>query len=154
LILTHEQRDVVQIEVSLCVRDKLDRYFVRARVSGEGAGSKLGKLLVVALGEIRPDLPYVLLNDVEVVEKPVAGRTDVETALGTGIQLVVDAIEDIPRVLESEEQRSYASLLLRGEKVMPTCDGTRSFTESLGAQHFAANRADEFLAGTVARTAE
>jgi hypothetical protein len=154
LILTHEQRDVVQIEVALCVRDELDRYFVRARVPGEGAGSKLGKLLVVALREIRPDFPYVLLNDVEIVEKPVAGRTDVETALGTAIQLVVDPIENIPRVLEPHEQRANASLLLRGKEVMPACDGTRSFTETLGTQYFAANRADEFFAGTVARTAE
>jgi hypothetical protein len=37
---------------------------------------------------------------------------------------------------------------------MPACDGTRSFTETLGTQYFAANRADEFFAGTVARTAE
>jgi hypothetical protein len=45
-------------------------------------------------------------------------------------------------------------LLLRGKKVMPARDGTRPFTETLGAEHFAANRADEFFAGTVARTAE
>jgi len=75
----------------------------------------------------------VLLDDVEVVEKPVAGRTDVETPLGTGIQLVVDAVEDIPRVLEPHEQRPNTSLLLRGKKVMPARDGARSFTEPLGA---------------------
>jgi hypothetical protein len=37
---------------------------------------------------------------------------------------------------------------------MSACNGTRSFTETFGAEHFAANRADEFFAGTVARTAE
>ena len=127
LILAHEQRDVVEIEVALGVRDQLDRDFVRARISGERAGRELGKLLVVALGEIRPDLPDVLLDDVEVVEQPVAGRTDVETTLGAGIQLVVDAVENIPRVLEPKQQRAYASLLLRGKKVVPARDCARSF---------------------------
>ena len=120
------------IPVAFGVRDELDRYLVGARKPGQGPGRKLGKLLIVALREIRPDLPYVLLNDVEIVEKPVACRTDVETALSTDIQLVVDAVEDIPRVLEPHKQRPNTSLLLRGEEVMPARDGTRSFTEALG----------------------
>jgi hypothetical protein len=67
---------------------------------------------------------------------------------------MVDPVQDIPRVLEAEEQRSYAALLLRRKEVMPACDCARSFAKPLSTQHFPANRADEFFAGTVARTAE
>jgi hypothetical protein len=37
---------------------------------------------------------------------------------------------------------------------MPPCDCARSFAKPFRTQHFAANRADEFFASTVARTAE
>jgi hypothetical protein len=43
----------------------------------------------------------VLLNDVEVVQQPVAGRADVESALGTMIQLLIDSIENCLRVIEA-----------------------------------------------------
>jgi len=37
---------------------------------------------------------------------------------------------------------------------MPARDRARSLAKSFGAQHFAANRTDEFFAGAVSRTAE
>jgi hypothetical protein len=43
----------------------------------------------------------MLLNDVEVVQQPVAGGADVESALGPMIQLLVDAIENCLRVVEA-----------------------------------------------------
>jgi hypothetical protein len=45
-------------------------------------------------------------------------------------------------------------LLLRWQKVVATRNCTRSFPEPLSTQHFAANRTDEFFAGTVSGTAE
>jgi len=68
LILAHEQRDVVEVKVALGMRDQLDRYLVCAWIPGKRAGRELGKLLVVALGKICPDLTDVLLNDVEIVQ--------------------------------------------------------------------------------------
>jgi hypothetical protein len=38
--------------------------------------------------------------------------------------------------------------------MVAACNCARSFSKSFSAQHFAANWADEFLAGTVPRTAE
>src|SRR5687768_12097774 len=154
LILAHEQRDVVEIEVALGMRYQLDGHFVGARITGKGAGSELGQLFVVALGKICPDLPYVLLDDIEVVEEPVARRTDVETALGAGVELVVHPVEDVSGILEPKQQRCYAALFLGRKKVVPARDCARSLAKSLRAQHFATNRTDEFFAGTVARTAE
>ena len=68
MILAHEQCDVVEVQVALGMRDQLDRYLVRARILSQRAGRELGKLLVIALREICPDLADVLLNDVEVVQ--------------------------------------------------------------------------------------
>ncbi len=140
--------------MALGVRNQLDGYFVGARVSRQRPGGKLGKLLVVALWKICPDLPNVFLNDVEVVEKPVARGADVEPSLGAGVQLVIDPIEDVPRVLEPEQQRTRAALLLRRQEVMAARDCACSLTKSFGAQHFAANGTDEFFAGAVSRTTE
>jgi hypothetical protein len=44
----------------------------------------------------------VFLNDVEVVQQPVPGRTDVEPMLGAAVQLMINAIENLSRVLEAE----------------------------------------------------
>ena len=101
LILAHEQRDVVEVQMALGVRDQLDCYLVRARISRERAGREFGELLVVTLWKICPDLADVLLNDVEVVQKPVAGRTDVESTLGPMIELLVNSIENCFRVVEA-----------------------------------------------------
>jgi len=43
----------------------------RLAVARQRSGGELGKLLVVALREIGPDLPDVFLNDIEVVEQPI-----------------------------------------------------------------------------------
>jgi hypothetical protein len=148
LIFANEQRDVVEVKVALGVRDQFDRYLVRAWIPPQRSGRELGKLLVIALGKIRPDLADVLLNDVEVVQQPVARRTDVESALGPMIQFLVDSIEDYLRVIEANQQRARATLLLGGEKVMAAGNRARAFPKSFGTQHLAANRANEFFAGS------
>jgi hypothetical protein len=48
----------------------------------------------------------VLLDDIEIVQQPVAGWTDVEPALGTAIQLMIDAIEYLLGILETKKQRT------------------------------------------------
>jgi len=90
----------------------------------------------------------VLLNDVEVVQQPVAGRTDVESALGPMIQFLVDSIEDYLRVIEPDQQRARSTLFLRREQVMTAGNRARALPKSFRAQHLAANRANEFFAGS------
>ena len=90
--------------MAFSVRDQLDRHLVCARVSGQRPGCELGQLLVIAFREIGPDLPNVLLDDVEIVEQPVSGRTDVEAVLRSLVQLLVDPVENSSRVFESEQK--------------------------------------------------
>jgi hypothetical protein len=135
------------------VRDQLDCDFIGARISRQRSSRELGKLLVVALGKVGSDLPDVLLDDVEVVQQPVSGGTDVEAAFSAAIQLMIDAIENFPRVLETKQQRTDATLFLRWEQMMPARNRTRALTESLEAEYFAPNRTDEFFAGPVSLTA-
>ena len=73
----------------------------------------------------------MLLDDVEVVQQPVSGRTDIEAAFRAIVQLVIDAIEYFSRVLEAEQQRAGATLFLRGKQVMSARYGTCALTESL-----------------------
>jgi hypothetical protein len=96
----------------------------------------------------------VFLNDVEIVEEPVPSRTDVEPTFRAAVKLVINAIENLSRVLEPEKKRSGSSLFLRGKQMMPAGDCSRAFAESLETEYFTANWADEFFAGSVSRTAE
>jgi hypothetical protein len=136
------------------MRDQLDCHFVRSRITGERSCGELGKLLVVALGKIRPDLPDVLLDDVEVVQQPISGRADVEAAFSAAVQLVIDAVEYFSRILETKKKRAGTPLFLRREQMMSARYGSRAFTKSLEAEYLAANRTDEFFARSVSRTAE
>jgi hypothetical protein len=63
------------------VRDQLDGDIVYARILRERSIRELRQLLVVATGQIRPDLANVLLHDVGIVEEPVTCRTDVDSTL-------------------------------------------------------------------------
>jgi hypothetical protein len=64
------------------------------------------------------------------------------------IQLLIDPIQNQLRVIETDQQRARAALLLRGEQMVPASNRACTLTESLGAQHFTANRANEFFAGS------
>jgi hypothetical protein len=48
----------------------------------------------------------VLLDDVEIVQQPVAGRADIESALSPAIEFVIDAIEYLFGILETKKQRT------------------------------------------------
>jgi hypothetical protein len=96
----------------------------------------------------------MFLYDVEVVQQPVPGRTDVEPTLRAAVQLVINAIENLSRVLEAEQKRPGATLFLRRKEMMSARDCARTFTESLETEYFTANWTDEFFARSVSRTAE
>jgi hypothetical protein len=130
------------------VRDQLDRYLVRARIPGQRTRRELRKLLVITLGQIGPYFTDVLLDDVEVVQQPVARRADVEPTLGSMIQLLVNPIENKLRVVEAQQQRARTTLFLGWEEMMTAGDRARSLTKSFGAQDLTADRANELLAGS------
>jgi hypothetical protein len=92
--------------VTFGVRDQLDCDFVSARIPGERSCGQLGQLFVVALRQTRPDFSDVLLDDVEIVQQPVAGRADIESALSPAIEFVIDAIEYLFGILETKKQRT------------------------------------------------
>jgi len=96
----------------------------------------------------------VLLNDVEIVQQPVTCRTDIETALGAVVQLLIDAVENSLCVLESEQQRTGAALLLRGEQVVSARDRARPFAQALETKYFATDWTNKLFAGTVSRPAK
>ena len=81
---------------------ELDCNIVDARILGERAVRELGKLLVIAAREIRPDLPYLLLDDVGVVEQPLSRRTDVDATLRSLCESVMNFVEYTPRIVEPE----------------------------------------------------
>ena len=68
----------------------------------------------------------MLLDDVEVVQQPVARRADVEPTLGPMIQLLVDSIENQFRVVEAQQQRARATLFLGGEQMMTPSNRARA----------------------------
>jgi hypothetical protein len=90
----------------------------------------------------------VLLNDVKVVEQPVARRAYVEPALSPVIQFLVDSIEYFLGVIESYQQRAGTTLFLCRKQMMAASNRPRALAKSLGAKHLAANRANELFAGS------
>jgi hypothetical protein len=64
------------------------------------------------------------------------------------IQLLVHSIENQFRVVEAQQQRARATLFLGGEQMMTPGNRARALAKSFGAQHLAADRANEFLAGS------
>jgi hypothetical protein len=89
--------------------NQADRDLVDARVSRERACSQFGQLLVVASRHARADLAQVLLNDVEVVEQPFAGRADVRTTLDRRGQIRSCGLEDLSGLVEAVEERPRAA---------------------------------------------
>jgi hypothetical protein len=64
------------------------------------------------------------------------------------IQLLIDPVENCLCVVETKQQRTRTTLLLRGKQMMAARDRACSLTESFGAQDLAANRANEFFPGS------
>jgi hypothetical protein len=121
--------------------DEGDDQLVDARVSGEGPARELGELAVVAARETLPYLADVLLDDVEVVEQPLARRSDVGVAVGGVGEPGVGVVEDAPRVVEAREQ-ARAGPPARGEALLAG-DGARALAQVLGAEQLAADGARE-----------
>jgi hypothetical protein len=90
----------------------------------------------------------VLLDDVVVVEQPVAGGTDVDTAVGGGGEPGVRIVQDAPGPVQAGEERGAAAGGPEGE---PLALGQvlRTLAQVLGAQQLAADGSGEKLLPSV-----
>ena len=89
----------------------------------------------------------MLLDHVEVVEQPLAGRPDVVVPLLGGGEPVVGVGEDPAGLVESREQVVTGPGGPRGEP-LPLREGPRALGQALGAQQLAPDRAgDELVEG-------
>ena len=90
----------------------------------------------------------MLLNDVEVVEEPFAGRADV--APRGGAEPGVDLVENPAGPIQPIEERRPSPSAPRGGESLGCRDGPGSLAEVLGPKELAADRTDEdFFPGTV-----
>jgi mannose-6-phosphate isomerase-like protein (cupin superfamily) len=88
----------------------------------------------------------VLLDDVEVVEQPVARRADVDFLVGRGGQPRVGVIEDQPGAVETGEERgATAPAMVAAAEPLAGRDVPGAVDQVLDAEQLAANRAREQL---------
>ena len=143
----HEQRQVIELDPGLGVGDEGDRDLVHPRVARDRAGGELGQLAVVAAGQALADLEDVLLDHVDVVQQPLAGRADVVIALGRRGQPVVGIGHDPPGLVEPIQQATPRARGARGEAL---CLRHRSgaVRQVLGTEELAPDRpGDELVEG-------
>jgi mannose-6-phosphate isomerase-like protein (cupin superfamily) len=138
------------------VRDQRDRELVDPGVPGEAALRELRQLAVVATGETLADLADVLLDDVEVVEQPVAGGSDVDVLVGRGGEPRVGVIEDQPGAVESGEQRrTAAAAVVAAAEPLAGGDLPCPIDQVFDAEELAADRTrEQLLAGFAASLKE
>ena len=106
LELAREQVDRRELEVSLGVRNQLDRQLVDARIAGERSGCQLRQLAIESARHARPDLANVLEDHIPVVEQPFAGGRDVHAAIAGERELATSLVEDAAGFGEPREERA------------------------------------------------
>ena len=130
------------------MRDERDRQLVDTGVSWQRATRQLGELAVVPARQTLPYFADVLLDDVEVVQQPFAGRAYVDISVGGFRQPGMNVVQDLAGLIETRQQpgptRRATSLydLLSGRNLLGP------FREMLGAQQLAADRTSEQLIGS------
>jgi hypothetical protein len=126
------------------VRDQGDGQLVDSGIAGQIAGRQLGQLAVIAARETLPDLSDVFLDDVVVVQQPLARGTDVLAGVGRGGEPRVGIPQNPAGAVEARQERSppppatlgAGQALLRGQGLGP-------LTEVFGTQQLAADRPRE-----------
>ena len=76
LVRGEESGEALGIDLPVAVRDGLERNVVHARQTGRGPACELRQLPAVAPGEVASRRADLLLDQVEIVEQPFAGRRD------------------------------------------------------------------------------
>ena len=123
------------------MRDQRDRELVHPRISRERSGGQFRKLAVIAAREAFPHLADVLLDDVVVVEQPVARRSHFAAAVRRIEQSAMGAGENAPRTVQPREQRGLPAPP-SGEPLR-LGEGLRPLGQALGAEEVTANRAGQ-----------
>ena len=88
----------------------------------------------------------MLLDDVEIVEQPLAGRADVHLAVGGVGQPLVRLVQDAAGLVQPDEEAG-ASARGPGRDALGARERSRTLAEVLGTEQLAADRAGEKLVG-------
>jgi hypothetical protein len=67
---------------------------------------------------------------------------------------MIDAIENVLRVVETQQQRTGTALFLRRQQVMAARYRTRSLAKSLETKHLSPNRTDELFTCSIPGAAQ
>ena len=130
---------------------RLDRQVVDPGITGERTVREVGQLPVVPARKIEADLGDVVPDDVEVVEQPFSGRTDVE-GRRLGGDPAVRVLEDGEGPVEPAQERADAPGAPARPEVLATGDGAGVLGEPLDPQQLALDRAGEKVGlGAMAR---
>jgi hypothetical protein len=90
----------------------------------------------------------VLLDHVVVVEEPLAGGTDADAAVGGDGQALVGVFQDIPGVLQADQERGAPALPPSRRDPLSGGDGLGPFGQVFDAEQLTTDRASEqVLAG-------
>ena len=114
-----KQSTFSSVDAPLGVRDQRDRQLVDARIAGERSAGELRQLAVVAARQALAHLADVLLDDVEVVEQPLAGRADVGPVVGGGGEPGVGLVQDAAGLVQPGEQAGCRARRGRGTTRCP-----------------------------------
>ena len=128
--------------------DQLDRELVHARVSRQCAGRQLGQFLVVLVRERGANLAHVLLNDVIVVQQPLARGRDVDPVRRRVAQSVLYLRQYRSCIVQAAEQRTGATPHWRWSDLLLARDGSRAFGEPVDPEHLASDRTYEMRLGS------
>jgi hypothetical protein len=128
--------------------------FIHSREPEQRSARELRELAVVAAGQAAAHLPDVFFDDVEVVQEPLAGRPDVQLAVGGNREARPDVGQDRTGLAESIEEP--------GAPPRPSTEGdplggrerAGPLSQVFGAKEVAAERTGEKLVRALERTAE
>src|SRR5205823_5048195 len=70
------------------------------------------------------------------------------------VQFLIDAIENVLGVVETQQQRTGTTLFLRRQQMVTARYRARAFTESLETEHLPTDRTDELFACSIPGAAE
>ena len=149
-----EQIDVARVDPPLGVGDERDRELVDARIARERPAGELRQLAVVAAGEALAHLADVLLDDVEVVEQPLARGSDVHIAVGGGGETRVRVVQNAAGLVQPGEEAGSPPTGAALDQTLAGRHRAGTIREVLGAQQLAADRPAEHLVRGIDATGE
>ncbi len=144
-----KELDVPFVDATFGVRDEGDGDLVHARIAGQRADRELGQLAVIAAREALCHVADVLLDHVEVVEEPLAGRSDIDVARRRLAEACVRVDQDLPRLIQAGEERGSPARSHSDAEPLLAREDPRALREMLGAEQLPADGAGGQGVGTV-----